>query len=185
MQFYSKTATGFSKIKVLSANRHENLGITGVSVHDRSVWMCKMRVMECLHDYISLWFASSDCHPCAHCVGMCVSQRRGGGCNVSSMLMSSQHAPIKLHNPLSFFPLACLSVNLACWPSFTPHLSLQVNSSTIPQSDASDRLLPQFEFLMTSAPRLVCRITISWTFVYVPQSAYSCLTHTVLPTVYT
>lgn len=66
---------------------------------------------------------------------------------MSSILMSSQHVPIKLHNLLSFFPLTCLSVNLACCPSFTLLLSLQVNSAAIPLSDASDQPLPKL--LMT------------------------------------
>lgn len=88
------------------------------------------------------------------CLCVCLRAAPGGrgvvgllGPYMSSILMSSQHVPIKLHNLLSFFPLTCLSVNLACCPSFTLLLSLQVNSAAIPLSDASDQPLPKL--LMT------------------------------------
>lgn len=57
--------------------------------------------MQCLHDCISLIIVYPDCHTCV-LIFVCVHVARVG-VYMSSILMSSQHGQIKLHNLLSFF----------------------------------------------------------------------------------
>lgn len=89
------------------------------------------------------------------CVCVCVAQGGGGVHEQHTDEFPACADQITLPTPI---PFACLSVNLACCPSFTLLLSLQVNNSAIPQTDASDRLLMTSEagLVQDSQPLHLC-----------------------------
>lgn len=125
-------------------NRHENLGVTEVSVreyYDKCVRVCLCTgwtgMMECLHDYISLLFVYLERHSCATRVCVCVCVWHAARTGVIRAWHTDEFPACadQITQPAPSLSL-CLSFSQSR-PSFTLLPSLQVNNSAIPQSDVS------------------------------------------------
>lgn len=135
---------------------------------DWECWICgTMRVMECLHDYISLLFVFPASHPFATCTRMCVFV-----C-VAQVGVHEQHTDEfpacadQITLPTLFLSLR-LSFSQSCLLLLLYPASLSAGKQLRYSTEwcFCPAAVTVFQFLMTWEPCLVYRITIRCTFLY-------------------